>query len=197
MTRPIASIIDEIDRAVDTLKRSPLSLSSQASAEHALQAVVRQNWSTIREAVTRPNPFADVQDFHEKYQLEYDGPPRELDVDLGDFRLKFMVEELAEYAGLSDADREMVQAIFTKRSGEQPPLVDKLDALVDLEYVVLGTAYLHGFPHDEAWRRVQEANMAKKKAEPDGSDSRRGSPHDVVKPPGWTAPDLTDLVQVQ
>jgi hypothetical protein len=35
--------------------------------------------------------------------------------------------------------------------------------------------------------------MAKVRA-PSASASKRGNAHDVVKPPGWTAPDHTDLV---
>jgi len=68
-----------------------------------------------------------------------------------------------------------------------------LDALVDLTYVVLGTAYLHGFDFNEAFRRVHEANMKKVRAEAK-TDSKRGTAYDVVKPEGWTPPDLGDLV---
>jgi predicted HAD superfamily Cof-like phosphohydrolase len=74
-----------------------------------------------------------------------------------------------------------------------PELVDQLDALVDLAYVVLGTAYLHGFRFNEAWRRVHAANMAKVRAER-AEQSARGSTFDVVKPPGWKPADLSDLV---
>jgi predicted HAD superfamily Cof-like phosphohydrolase len=121
--------------------------------------------------------FQDVKDFHEKFGLEYCGRPRHLPVDTMEFRLKFLGEELQEYA-LSVT------------------LEDQLDALVDLVYVALGTAYLHGFDFDEAWCRVHAANMKKVRAAPDGSDSKRGSSHDVVKPPGWQPPDLSDLVQL-
>jgi predicted HAD superfamily Cof-like phosphohydrolase len=118
--------------------------------------------------------YSDIKDFHEKFGLAYTDGPRQLPDDLASFRLKFMTEELTEYC--------------------EYPLEDKLDALVDLVYVALGTAYLHGFDFDEAWKRVHEANMKKVKAKADGSDSKRGSAHDVVKPMGWTAPDLSDLV---
>jgi len=70
--------------------------------------------------------------------------------------------------------------------------VDQLDALVDLAYVVLGTAFMHGFDFNEAWRRVHAANMQKVRAtSPDVS--KRNSSLDVVKPEGWTPPDLSDL----
>jgi len=71
-------------------------------------------------------------------------------------------------------------------------LEGQLDALVDLVYVALGTAYLQGFDFNEAFRRVHEANMKKVRAR-QKSDSKRASSYDVVKPVGWTPPDLSDL----
>ena len=119
------------------------------------------------------DPFGDIIDFHEKYQLAYDGPPRELPGDMADFRGKFMLEELTEYAAAEN-------------------LADKLDALVDLCYVALGTCYLHGMDFNEAWRRVQSANMTKVRAQV-SSDSKRGSTWDVIKPANFVPPNLTDL----
>ena len=116
----------------------------------------------------------DIQEFHEKFGLEYNGPPRNLPSDLEQFRTDFMREELAEY-----------QTTHMKAK--------KLDALVDLVYVAIGTAYLHGFDFNEAWRRVHEANMKKVRAKR-ADQSKRGSTYDVVKPPGWQPPNLIDLV---
>jgi predicted HAD superfamily Cof-like phosphohydrolase len=120
--------------------------------------------------------YTDIKDFHEKFEIDYKGPPRFLPAELSKFRDGFHEEECIEYR-------------------VAPTLEDKLDALVDLVYVALGTAHVHGFDFDEAWKRVHAANMAKKKAAADGSDSKRGSAHDVIKPEGWTAPDLSDLVR--
>ena len=123
-----------------------------------------------------PDLFGDIRKFHEKFGLDYNGPPRALPDDLEEFRIKFMQEELDEYKDPENG------------------LAHKLDALVDLVYVALGTAYLAGFPFNEAWSRVHEANMKKVKAlRPE--DSKRGSVHDVVKPPGWAPPSLSDLVK--
>lgn len=71
--------------------------------------------------------------------------------------------------------------------------MESFDALIDLVYVALGTAYLHRFPFNEGWARVQEANMRKVRANKK-SDSKRRTTHDVVKPPGWRSPELDDLV---
>ena len=112
----------------------------------------------------------DIKDFHEKFALTYAGSPRELAQDLSNFRIAFMQEELNEYV-------------------EATNLEGKLDALVDLVYVALGTAYLHGFDFITAWNRVHAANMAKVR----GASER--SEYDIIKPEGWLPPDLSDLVQ--
>jgi predicted HAD superfamily Cof-like phosphohydrolase len=143
--------------------------------------------------------FQDIADFHRKFDLVYKGPPRELPLDLGLFRVGFMAEEIGEYCAPDDKDKSHTDIIeLTKKYyrwfRHEVSLEKKLDALVDLVYVALGTAYLHGFAFDEAWRRVHEANMKKVRAKK-AEDSARGSVHDVVKPSGWTPPDLSDLVK--
>lgn len=123
------------------------------------------------------NFVKDIADFHEKFGLQYYGPPRQLPVDLAQFRYNFMREELFEYVDARDHDDKAKQ----------------LDALVDLLYVAFGTAHLHGFDIQTAWSRVHAANMKKIRALRE-EDSKRGSTYDVVKPPGWIAPKLDDLV---
>jgi predicted HAD superfamily Cof-like phosphohydrolase len=124
------------------------------------------------------NFVEDIKDFHKKFGLEYKGPPRELPRDLYLFRVQFLSEELNEYCiALAEHNK-----------------ANQLDALVDLLYVAFGTAHLHGFNIQEAWNRVHAVNMQKVKALKD-EDSKRGSgAYDVVKPKGWKAPKLDDLV---
>lgn len=116
----------------------------------------------------------DIEAFHIKYQLQYKDRPRFLPEELSKFRAKFIEEELDEYILATT-------------------LEDKFDALIDLVYVALGTAYLHGFDFEEGWKRVHAANMAKVRAQM-ADESKRGTKFDVVKPEGWTPPDLSDLV---
>ena len=85
------------------------------------------------------------------------------------FRICAMQEELDEYK-------------------EAETKEDQLDALVDLVVFAMGTAERQGMLEvfDEAFKRVMIANCKKEK---------RGSFQlDLVKPEGWTAPDLSDLV---
>jgi hypothetical protein len=71
---------------------------------------------------------------------------------------------------------------------------DELDALVDLVVFALGTAERQGMLEvfTEAYQRVMVANCQKEI----GQNQKRGSFQlDLVKPKGWTAPDLSDLVK--
>lgn len=146
----------------------------------------------LQKSGNNPVPLmGNIEDFHTKFGLEYVGLPRILPDELQDFRERFLGEEVAEYIegrqtvdnGLRTNDPEMV------RTG----LAHMLDGLVDIVYVAIGTAYLHGFDFEEAWKRVHGANMEKVRAT-NTLESRRGSTFDVVKPSGWVAPDLSDLV---
>lgn len=62
-------------------------------------------------------------------------------------------------------------------------LVAAADALADLVYVALGTAYEMGLPFDDIWRAVHYANMRKRPGM-----SKRGFALDLVKPEGWVDP---------
>jgi predicted HAD superfamily Cof-like phosphohydrolase len=123
------------------------------------------------------DPCDDIRAFHEKFELDYNGAAQALSLHLTQFRTKFMEEELDEY---------VVACVVQDLEGQ-------LDALVDLVYVALGTAYLQGFAFREAWNRVHAANMTKVRAARP-ADSKRGSGFDVVKPATWVAPQLKDLV---
>ena len=121
--------------------------------------------------------YEDVAAFHEKFGLTYDGKPRMLDSETVRFRLKFLEEELMEFR---------VSAI----SDDLPGMAD---ALVDLVYVAMGTAYMMGLPWQQLWSEVQRANMSKVRASSE-AESKRGSSLDVIKPYGWKGPDIEGVI---
>lgn len=151
--------------------------------------------------------FELIREFHEKFGLEYNESPRDLDDDLILFRIGFLIEELAEYAEASGfkvlaetLQSEIIEPLkspdwnLSERSDDRD-MEKQLDSLVDLNYVSHGTAYLHGFNFDEAFRRVHEANMNKVRVDSETLEgSVRKSKFDVVKPDDWTPADLSDLV---
>lgn len=120
----------------------------------------------------------DIKHFHEKFGLAYNSGPRQLPEDLQNFRIKFLDEELNEYK----------EAVIDGNLSKQ------FDALIDLVYVAIGTAYLQGLPFNKGWEIVHHANMQKRRAERI-NESTRQSAFDVVKPEGWKAPDLTKLLE--
>lgn len=127
--------------------------------------------------------FSDVGDFHETFNLDnvtHRGiGPRIVTNDLLDYRRKFIQEELDEFIeGVEEGDDAKM-----------------FDALLDLVYVAMGTAHMLGYPWQSGWNQVQVANMSKVRAATDGSDSKRASAWDVVKPPGWKAPDIEMLLK--
>lgn len=130
------------------------------------------------------NNFNDVGTFHQKFDLDnvtYQGvgPRHGVDNDLLEFRRKFMQEELDEFTAAMERGDD----------------VEMFDALLDLAYVVFGTAHLLGYPWQTGWDEVQRSNMEKERAAADGSNSKRLSAFDVVKPEGWTPPNLKGILK--
>ena len=121
--------------------------------------------------------MSDIEDFHVKFGLEHDGTPIQIPPDLAQFRADFMQEELNEY----------IEAYH------KHDLEGQFDALIDLVYVALGTAYLSGFKFNEGWQRVHNANMTKVRVDRE-ENSKRSSSYDIVKPHGWQPPILGDLL---
>ena len=123
--------------------------------------------------------FRDLKEFHTRFKQLYEGSPRILDQTTASFRLWFLIEETTEL----------------KHALENHDLARALDALVDIDYVLKGTIVMMGLSpvFAEAWKRVHEANM-KKELAGDASRSKRGNRYDIIKPEGWVAPNLDDLV---
>lgn len=114
-----------------------------------------------------------IKEMHKKFGITSDQVLFSGDEKL--FRLKCLQEEIDEYE------------VAIKKE-------DELDALVDLVVFALGTAERQGMldVFEEAFNRVMNANLMKHV----GANKKRDSfAIDLVKPKGWTAPDLSDLVE--
>lgn len=131
-------------------------------------------------------PFDDVVTFHKKYSIQYDGIPRKLDPKHQKFRTLRLVEEMREYL---EATAFVEGGTYNDISDDEA----RFDALIDLIYIALGTIHQQGWDFNEGWRRVQAANMAKRLAG-EGEGKYGGAGVDIIKPDGWTPPDLSDLV---
>jgi len=116
----------------------------------------------------------DVLAFQQKFKVPMAVTPHFLQEETFQFRLKFLQEELDEFE-------------TAHLSGD---MHGAADALVDLAYVLHGTALMMGLPWPRLWDEVQRANMTKVRAKHAG-ESKRGTALDVVKPEGWKGPDHT------
>lgn len=120
----------------------------------------------------------DIDNFHKKYSFEKN---EKVDIpdnsELINFRTAFLMEELAEYTNA-----------ITKKDA-----AGALDALVDIVYIALGTAWLFNLPFEKAWNEVQKANMSKIRAK--DKTGKRGTKFDVVKPKDWKAPNIEKIIE--
>lgn len=73
----------------------------------------------------------------------------------------------------------------------QHDAVEVADGLADLLYVTMGAALTFGIDIDAVLTEVHRSNMAK--ANDDGTVNRREDGK-ILKPGGWTAPDIAPLL---
>ena len=71
-------------------------------------------------------------------------------------------------------------------------VVEELDAIIDLLVVIIGYGLSRGFPMVEAWDEVLRSNMAK--IDPLTGTVRKREDGKILKPAGWTAPDLARVL---
>jgi len=119
--------------------------------------------------------FSDVRDFMKIGHPEKIRPVPTFDID--DDRLcAHLIKE--EY-------REMMDA------WAQEDMAEFADGIADLIYVLVFSAHAYGIPIEEVWDEVQRTNMAKF---PDGKVLRRESDGKILKPEGWTPPDIKSIL---
>jgi len=125
--------------------------------------------------------YQDVLDFHKKFGVPLAPKHTLLEGEALKFRLDFLQEELNEL----------------KKAHEEGNLDDAIDALIDLEVVLLGTGQFMGVSpeaYEEHWDAVHIANMSKERCT-DASQSKRGAALDIRKPEGWKKPEHTPIIE--
>lgn len=74
--------------------------------------------------------------------------------------------------------------------------VEQLDALIDILVVTIGAIHSAGYDAEGAWKEVMRTNFAKIDSET--GKVRKREDGKVLKPVGWTPPDLREfLTKVQ
>lgn len=101
---------------------------------------------------------------------------------------KVKSNDLLRYELMREENREYIVAC------ENNDLVEVLDACVDQLYILAGTINQHGLGSiiEEAFNRVHENNLTK--IGPDGKVLRNPDGK-ILKPEGFVAVDLTDLIK--
>jgi len=123
------------------------------------------------------NPIvASLLEFNRAFDIPKLDTPGLGPADLIELRIKLLEEEVREYAEAA-------------RSGD---LVEVLDALADIGYILAGTIINHGMQdlYDDAFDEVHRSNMAKLV---DGKVLRREDGK-VLKPEGWQPPNLAQFL---
>jgi len=116
-----------------------------------------------------PNPFRD----QEKFMLACDQT-------VGNFNQK----QYKLYRDLiSEESAELNAAVA------QGDSVEELDALIDILVVTIGAIHSLGADAEGAWKEVMKTNFAK--IDHDTGKVRKREDGKVLKPTGWTPPDLT------
>jgi len=115
------------------------------------------------------NPFKDIDTF----QTACDQEPS--------------MENYAMYLDLiTEEYEELKEAVI------ENDRVEQLDALVDILVVTMGAIRAGGFDGEGAWKEVMDTNFAK--IDPNTGKVIKREDGKVLKPEGWTAPNLTKFI---
>jgi len=155
----------------------------------ALRAQIREDNALLNDAqflalrqgaVPMKKQMQDIREFYKITGAESQFtalPTGEVSDQLKSVRQNLILEEVAE----------LFRAMNSKNK------IEIFDALLDIEYVVLGTALTYGFEHRMAagWDEVHRSNMAKV-----GEDGKVHLRPDgkILKPAGWQPPDLRKIL---
>lgn len=71
--------------------------------------------------------------------------------------------------------------------------VEKLDACMDMIWVILGYCHMKGYDIRGAWDEVVKTNMAK--VDPVTGKVRRREDGKILKPEGWEPPDMSKFIK--
>lgn len=119
------------------------------------------------------NPFRD----QEKFMRACNQTVGTFDQDQYNMYLKLVKEEYNELlSAMIDADA-----------------VEQLDALIDILVVTIGAIHSAGWDAEGAWKEVMRSNFAK--IDHETGKVRKREDGKVLKPVGWTAPELKQFIK--
>jgi predicted HAD superfamily Cof-like phosphohydrolase len=87
--------------------------------------------------------------------------------------------------------KEEYNELFT--ANNEDDRVEMLDALIDILVVTIGAIHSAGFDAEGAWREVMSTNFAK--IDKETGLVRKREDGKVLKPVGWTPPELEQFIK--
>ena len=119
------------------------------------------------------NPFRDQEKFMRACDQKVDA---------------YSISQYKMYLNLIEEEHaELKQAV------EADDLTEQLDALIDILVVTIGAIHSAGFDGEGAWKEVMKTNFAK--IDKETGKVRKREDGKVLKPIGWTAPDLEPFLK--
>jgi predicted HAD superfamily Cof-like phosphohydrolase len=116
------------------------------------------------------NPFRDQEKFMKACDQHVD---------------EFNESQYKMYKSLIDEEfKELLEAVDMEA---------ELDALIDILVVTIGAIHSAGMNGEGAWKEVMRTNFAK--IDRETGKVRKREDGKVLKPQGWTAPDLTPFLK--
>ena len=104
-------------------------------------------------------------------------------------RFSMLTEEFSEH---KKALKDLKRAVeYHSKSGTKDAMTELADSLVDMVYIIIGTAHAYGFDFDELWRLVHENNISKIDPETGLVLKANGK---VQKPEGFVPVDLRSSI---
>ena len=126
------------------------------------------------------NPFRDQEKFMRACDQSVEGDEKQFDMYLDLIREEY--KELLVAQGLDDNHT---------RVGTADP-VETLDALIDIIVVTIGAIHSAGYDAEGAWKEVMRTNFAK--IDRETGKVRKREDGKVLKPVGWTPPELAPFI---
>jgi predicted HAD superfamily Cof-like phosphohydrolase len=114
------------------------------------------------------NPFRDQEKFMKACDQKVDA---------------YSISQYKMYLSLIDEEHKELQEAV-----EADDLTEQLDALIDILVVTIGAIHSAGFDGEGAWKEVMATNFAK--IDHETGRVRKREDGKVLKPVGWTPPDL-------
>lgn len=111
----------------------------------------------------------------------------------------FFMRACGQTAGEHNYDQsKMYRALIEEETRElkvaevQADAVEEFDAVLDMIVVLIGYGHSRGWPMDAGWAEVMRSNMAK--IDPATGKVTKREDGKILKPEGWTPPDLDALI---